>query len=52
MDEDFDDDYYLSEEEDLNLRVAKDRKRRRAGAYRPPPLITFAELFEQALHLQ
>ena len=40
-------------EEDFDYRLAYERKNRRRGkginAHRPPPLITFAELFEHAL---
>ena len=47
---------YLSDDEDFSLRFSDDRRQRnlqrRASARRPPPLITFAELFEQALLLQ
>jgi hypothetical protein len=44
--------YDISDDEDIREMLSRERKRRgRASAYRPPPLITFAELFEQALHI-
>jgi len=47
----------LSDDDDLNFRLSTDRKRRGLqrkglGAERPPPLITFSELFEQALLME
>ena len=49
------DDMISEDEDDLNYRLSNDRKRRglrNRGFERPPPLITFCELFEQALLLQ
>ena len=49
--------YLSEEEEDLNEQLYYARERRGArrnviSSQRSPPLITFAELFEQALYLQ
>lgn len=47
----------LSDDDDLNYRLSTEQSKRRGrrgglgGAVRPAPLITFAELFEQALLL-
>ena len=44
------DDMISEDEDDLNYRLSNDRKRRglrNRGFERPPPLITFCELFEQ-----
>ena len=54
--EDSCEDDLMSDDDDLNYRLSNDRKRRglqrrSPGVVRPPPLITFAELFEQALLL-
>ena len=46
---------YFSDEEDLDYRMSEARRKkgkRRPVAERPPPLITFAELYEQAVALQ
>lgn len=58
-DGEYDDFGYMSDEDDLDYRVRKDRKRRSAAGMRGgsdtasqrPTIITFVELFEQAFFL-
>ena len=42
---------FLDDEEDYRSAAKRHHLRKSASSYRPPPLITFAELFEQALLL-